>query len=72
MNALLDFYLTILKADYGRLAGYCEHWYYFIGLILYVWFFMMKWIIITLPIWGPVKLMLRPVNVKLNPIFKKN
>lgn len=55
MQRLIDIYIDCFAYD---VAAFSNPWLYVfvIPIIFYLWFFVVKWLILTLPIWLPLSI----------------
>lgn len=54
MLELVNRYVEMLNYDLNNLSNWNYCW-----PLLYFWYFMVKWYVITLPVWLPVRMVFR-------------
>jgi hypothetical protein len=62
--------LLMLKEQYlWDIAQFSSPWMYWfvIPIMLFVPFFVLKWAMLTLPLWLPVAMVIRPLIIKATP-----
>lgn len=64
MNDLLQLYIDLLKWDIAVMSQPWMYVWFFIPIIAFIPFFLIKWTLLTAPIWLPVGWIMTAISKK--------